>query len=57
MGGMCSTEGGPPLIQAARDNDIEEVKKLLASGVDINDTDEVSARACLCRHGVSASRG
>jgi hypothetical protein len=57
MGGMCSTEGGPPLIQAARDNDIEEVKRLLASGVDINDTDEVSARACLCRHGVSASRG
>lgn len=41
MGGMCSTESGPQLVQAARDNDLEEVTRLLAAGEDVNVTDEV----------------
>lgn len=39
----CAGESAPPVIEAARADDLEKLKSLVASGEDINQTDEVSA--------------
>ena len=39
----CAGESAPPVVEAARDDNLEELKRLVANGEDINQTDEVSA--------------
>lgn len=48
MGGMCSSEEGPPVMQAVLENDCALVQAEIDKGGDVNEADEVRTCASRC---------